>query len=112
MTPLGNIVVLWGGLLLVANVIWDPIFQGMRTNLKNGKMTHQDINTTPMHFLIVGVIVLILASVIANANPKWAKTVLLAEGGMTVLWLISYNANKATTPNPPQQTTKGPNAKA
>lgn len=94
MTPMGNIVVLWGSALLLANILFDPIFQGLISNVKGGSLSSSDINTSPVHLVIFGLITLLVLGFLANTNPKAAKAILAALAGLTILWLISYNQEK------------------
>jgi hypothetical protein len=123
MSPLGNIVVLWGGALLFLNVLYDPIFSTLRSSVISGNVSGSDLNTSPVHMVLVGLLTLIVASFLANNNPRVAKAIMAALAGLTILWLISYNkdkaaatagtpittqppisANAATTPNQPVTT--------
>ena len=94
MTPMGNIVVLWGGGLLIANLFFDPVFQDLRSKATNGKTTLADINTSPVHMVVMGLLTLIVLGFLANANPKAARAVLIALAGLTVIWLMSYQRQK------------------
>jgi hypothetical protein len=96
MDPLTNVVVLWGGGLLFANLIFDPIFSTFRTSITGGSLGASDLNTSPVHMLLVGLLTLIVVSFLSNNNPRIAKTVLWVFTGLTILWLISYNEDKAT----------------
>jgi uncharacterized membrane protein YobD (UPF0266 family) len=108
MTPLGNLVVLWGGGLLIANVLYDPIFASFRQGIIGGSIHATDLNTSPVHMLIVGLITLLIAGFLANDNPKWAKSILWALAGLTVLWLISYNNSKQQSTPTPKGNAPGP----
>jgi len=92
--PLTNIVVLWGGGLLFANLLFDPIFSSFRTSITGGSLGASDLNTSPVHMLLVGLLTLIVVSFLSN-SPRVAKSVLWAFTGLTILWLISYNEDKA-----------------
>lgn len=97
MTPIANIVVLWGGGLLIANVLFDPIFQPVRTAVTSGKAGVADLNTSPVHMLLVGLLTLLVCGFIANVNPRVGKAILAVFFGLTILWLISYNNEKKGT---------------
>ena len=98
MTPIANLVVLWGGGLLLANVLFDPIFANFRQGITSASIHASDLNTSPVHMLLVGLITLLIATFLANENPVWAKAILWALAGLTILWLISYNQQKANAP--------------
>jgi hypothetical protein len=90
-----NLIVLVGGGLLVANVLYDSTFTGLRQNAKTGQLSAGDVNTSPVHMVIVGLLTLIALSMIADASPSGANAILVALLALWVLWLISYNAGKA-----------------
>lgn len=94
MSPMGNLVVLWGGALLIANVLFDPIFATLRANVIAGQTSVSDLSTSPVHMVLVGLITLLVAGFLANNNPRVAKAILAALAGLTILWLISYNEQK------------------
>jgi hypothetical protein len=52
--------------------------------------------TNPTEVVVVGLLTLVVMSFIANMSDKAAKAMLYALGGLTILWLISYNDQKAT----------------
>jgi hypothetical protein len=105
MDPLSNLVVLWGGALLLANIIFDPIFASFRAATEQGSF---DISSDKSPFMMIGfgLVTLIVMGFLAQENPKWAKSMMWVLAGLSVLWLISYteqkNAPKSTT-----TTTKG-----
>ncbi len=91
-----NIIVLIGGALLVANVLYDPSFTGLKQDMKTGKLSAGDVKSSPVQLVIVGLITLIVLSMIADNSPSGANAILVALLALWVLWLISYNAGKAS----------------
>jgi hypothetical protein len=95
MDPKTNLIVLVGGGLLVANVLYDPTFTGLKQDMKTGKLSAGDVKSSPVQLVIVGILTLIILSVIADGSPSGANAILVALLALWVAWLISYNAGKA-----------------
>jgi hypothetical protein len=95
MGPKTNLIVLLGGGLLVANVLLDPTFTGLKQDIKTGKLSAGDVKSSPVQLVIVGLLTLIVLSVIAEDSPSGANVILVALLALWVTWLISYNAGKA-----------------
>jgi hypothetical protein len=95
-SPLGNLVVLWGGGLLVANVLFDPMFYTLRAGVAGGTTSASDLTSTPLKMVLMGLLTLVVASFLAERDPRAAKAILAGLAGLTILWLINYNQQKAS----------------
>jgi len=95
-----NLVAIWGTGLLVANVLFDNTFEATRQNIIGGSFSSSDINTSPVHFILFGILTLFLLTFLAGSSPKAAKACLAALAAFTILWLMNYKKNPNPTPAP------------
>jgi hypothetical protein len=103
MKPKTNLIVLIGGGLLIANILYDSNFATLRTATTKGTLSHSDVSSSPVKLVLVGILTLIALSLIADASDSAGNTILIALIGFWILWLISYQS---------QQTKGKANAKA
>jgi len=96
-TPKTNLVVLVGGGLLAANVIFDKQFDSLRLNVSTGKFSTADVSSSPVKMALVGLLTLVALTVIADASDSAADTILIALIALWILWYMSYKGINSTT---------------
>lgn len=96
MQPKTNIVVLLGGGLLTANILFDKSFTPLRAGVKSGSLSHTDVSGSPVKMAVIGLVTLMALTIISDADNSAADTILIILCAMWMLWIISYK--NLTTP--------------
>ena len=89
MTPKANLVVIFGAILIVIALLKLPQFSNLKTLMLSGKFSSKDVATTasPLEFIGIGLILLIVFGVVASASDGMANILLIAEFGLGVVEL-------------------------
>ena len=97
MIPKSNLIVLVGGALLAANLFYDSTFAGLRNDVSTGGLSSSNITSDPVKMALVGLLTLVALTVVSEQSDPAANAILVALAAFWIMWLISYNSQKAST---------------